>query len=456
MARLAPFSLRRRLLLLSLSTVILAWAVVAALSYRDARHEIDEVFDAQLVESAQLLVAQVGHEPEELEIPQAREWHPYQRRIVFQAWDSSGRLVLRSAGAPMEALAPQAEGFGDSVLGGQRWRTFSLQEPEHGIRILVGERYDVRRELATRIALRVLYPLLLALPLLGLALWVSIGRGLVPLKRLAGEVKERDPQNLAPFDPGAAPAETAPLVEALNRLFDRLKRAFDSERRFTADAAHELRTPLAALKTQAQVALTATGLEERRHALEQVVRGVDRATRLVEQLLTLARLDPDSAEMKREPVDLRSLAASCLAESVLYALEKEVDLSLAEGPKVLALGDATMLAALVRNLVGNAIRYTPSGGEVRVSLLLDGGRPVLEVTDTGPGIPSDEREAVFRRFYRGLGSGEGGSGLGLSIVKRIADLHGANLALSAGKGERGLRVRVAFPPCPPAGGPISY
>ena len=243
------------------------------------------------------------------------------------------------------------------------------------------------------------------------------------------------------------PEEVSPLVGALNDLFVRLEQAFNSERRFTADAAHELRTPLAALKIQAQVALRAGNETERQVALENVLRGVDRATRLLEQLLTLARVDPETAAASYAPVDLHDLAASAIKDVAQMAHAKHIELSLEAAPTCLVSGDAAQLALLLRNLLDNAIRYTPEAG--RVSVAIQQGLGVeLQIRDSGPGIPAAERERVLQRFYRIPGSGMEGSGLGLSIVQRIVELHGARLALADNAPGPGLLVKVIWPPSP--------
>jgi two-component system sensor histidine kinase QseC len=288
-----PTSLRARLLLLLLSATLLLWAVTALLSYREAHHEIDEIFDAQLARSAHILLAQVGHEADETEIEYGEDFHKYERKIVFQVWDADGRLILRSANAPQKALVDEDEGFEDTRIDGRTWRVFSHWDGEHRLLVQVGERHDVRDELTESVVAHLFYPFAFAAPLLALLIWLGVGRGLAPLRGIAAEVADRAPQHLTPLEAGGAPDEIRPLVESLNGLLGRLDTALENERRFTADAAHELRTPLAALKTQAQVAQRSIAEEERRHALQQVVEGVDRATHLVEQLLTLARLDPE-------------------------------------------------------------------------------------------------------------------------------------------------------------------
>ena len=316
----APRSLRLKLLLLLLAIVAVAWSATAVFSFLDARHEMDEIFDAQLAQTAKLLLAQADHDIEDLQdrrdgvASEVRsDDHKYERKLVFQVWDNHGDLLVRSEEAPAEALSPAyaAAGpyaaddhphpggtprgrFDDVESGGHRWRVFSHWNENGEVLVQVGEHADVRRELAAHIALRLLGPLAFTLPLLGILIWLAIGEGLAPLRRIGEEVATRAPDNLAPLEAGAVPTEIAPLVDSLNTLLHRLDDTLDNERRFTADAAHELRTPLAALKTHAQLALRAADETGRKSALESVLVGADRATHLVEQLLTLARLDPDS------------------------------------------------------------------------------------------------------------------------------------------------------------------
>jgi len=438
------YSLRGRLLVLLLGGFVVAWSAVAVTSYVDARHEINELFDSQLAQTAQLLLAQVGHEPDELEVPELELRHKYQRNLVFQVRDRSGRIVLRSAGAPHEGLSGERDGFDSHAARGRRWRVYTLTDDHHGVRVAVGERDDVRTELTRHIALGMLNPLLYALPAFGLLIWIGVGRSLRPLDRLARAVESRAADNLSPVEMQNAPREVVPLVGSLNRLFGRVREAFEKERRFTDDAAHEMRTPLAAIKTHAQVALAAREAGERQRALENIVRGADRAAHLADQLLTLARLESDGAFSGDGPVDLRRTAADTIALLVPWALEKGVEVTLEDGPDVSVRGEAALLGVMLRNLLDNAIRYTPAGGTVRLRIATEAGRTSCEIEDSGPGIAPGERARVFERFHRLLGTGEEGSGLGLSIVRRIAELHGARVELDSGSGARGLRVRVVF------------
>ncbi|MDR3393100.1 MAG: ATP-binding protein [Sulfuriferula sp.] len=437
-------SIRRRLLVLIMATVVGLWAITAVMSYITTHHEIDELFDAQLVQSARVLLAQTTHDTEETEIEYDDQYHKYEKKLAFQIWNRDNELLLRSDSAPLSPLSTNTDGFSDVHINGQPWRIFSRWDAHHELQIQVGERHDVRNELVQGIALQLLYPMLFALPVLAFLIWISIGRGLSPLKRVAHDVAQRAPQHLTTLDTTSIPAEIQPLTDALNGLFERLQQAFEHERQFTADAAHELRTPLAALKIQAQVAQRATDDTTRQRALEQLVLGTDRATHLVGQLLTLARLDPEQGLVKREPVDLQSLAVSVLGQLAPEAIAKDIDLSLVPGSPIKVAGDSDALGVLLRNLVDNAIRYTPQNGKVSVEIAQQDSHILLRISDSGPGISELERQHVFKRFYRGLGTSATGSGLGLSIAQRIAELHDAVIAFDTPKNGTGLCVSVNF------------
>ena len=440
----SAYSLKRRLLLALLGSIALVWLATAVFSYFDARHELDELLDAHLAQSVSLLLAQTGKESEEIDTEHMPQLHKRARNVAIQIWENGNTLRLHSASAPAERLSAQDEGFSDAQVSGNRWRVFSAWDAGRRYLVQVGERYETREEIAANLAKNLLLPLLFALPLLGLLVWFNVAHGLRPLAELGRQVAGRDPGNLGTLDAEDIPAEVLPLVENLNRLFGRVAQLIESERRFTADASHELRTPLAALKIQAQVARASTSDAERARALNNVLAGCDRATHLVQQLLTLARLDPEDPANKAEACDLRALARNAVAELAPYALSKQIDIDLAEGGAVETKGYAGLIAILLRNLIDNAIRYSPAGGSVQVRAAAENGSATLTVIDQGPGIPADERDKVGQRFYRVLGSEEFGSGLGLSIVKRIAELHAASVSLGEGEQGKGLSVTVKF------------
>jgi two-component system sensor histidine kinase QseC len=447
----AARSLRTRLLAGVLAAVATAWIAVSVAAYLRARHELEELLDAHLAQSAALLVAQLPAGEDELDLEHAPELHRYARKVAFQIWEDGRKLRLHSLSAPQERLSPVDRGFSDSTVSGVRWRVFSAWVAGRKALVQVGERSAAREALSRQIALHLLLPLALGLPLLGVALTLAVGRALRPLRALADVVAARDPLRLEPIGAAGVPREVLPLVERLNALFARIAASIEKERAFTADAAHELRTPLAAIRAQAQVAYESADGGERSRALQQVMAGCDRAARLSEQLLTLARLEDAASRKGFEACDLREVARSVLAERAQDAHSRGVALELhAEAPARVQ-GDAALLHVLLRNLVDNAVRYGAEGGVVRVEAGASARGVVLRVIDRGPGIPAGERGRVLDRFHRLPGSGEPGAGLGLSIVSRIASLHGATLELREGPQGRGLEVSLAFPAAPGAG-----
>lgn len=438
-------SLRRRLLWLVSLAVLLAWGATALFTYFDARQQIGEMLDAHLAQSAGLIAARMEHEIDDesgLTVPRQ---YKQESKIAFQVWDRSAALRLRSTNAPQTRMSEQDAGFSDVTIEGTRWRIFSRWDDSDRYAVQVGERFELRRELAQSVASHLLHPLAVALPILAILIWLAVNIGLLPLGSVARQVERRAPDNLTPLGEQEVPQEVSPLVLALNTLFGRLRASFEQERRFTADAAHELRTPLAAVKTQAQVAMAASSVEERHRALANIVLGVDRTAHLIEQLLVLARLDPQANLPGAMPVSLHDTAASCIAEQAQLAYDKGVELALDSADEAIVFGDSALLSVLLRNLIDNAIRYSPAQSEVEVRITRAAGFVKLCVIDNGPGIREEERDRVFDRFYRVSGPAEEGSGLGLSIVKRIADLHQASIRLLAQSGERGLAVEVSFP-----------
>ena len=435
--------MRRQLLVLLLGAVAVVWIGVGVASYVDARHEIDELLDAHLAQASSLLIAQAGHDLDEIEehVPETKR---YARRVAFQFWEGGTRLRLHSSNAPLARLSAKDEGFSDVRIDGQRWRVFSSWDRRRRYVVQVGERLGARDEIVASIARNLLLPLVVALPLLALVVWLAIERVLRPLRVLNREVAHRAPDHLAPVEVGRAPVEVAPLVLNLNDLFGRVQASMDNERRFTADAAHELRTPLAALRAQAQVARGASDDRERIRALDNVIAGCDRAAHLVDQLLTLARLEPAHAQVAHADVALAPLVQAAIAEATPAALDKDIDIELTEGAPAHVQGDARLLGILLRNLLDNAIRYSPRGSTVTVDVGRDDGRARLTIRDHGPGVPPEARARLGQRFERFGVSDVTGTGLGLSIVARIAELHGARVTFGDAP-SGGLAVDVTFP-----------
>ncbi len=441
------FSLRRRLLGLLFGGIAAAWSLTMVFSYLDAHHEVDELFDAQLAQSAQTLLALATHDDEDERIGDLSsvgdEAHEYQRHLRFQIWRSDGRLAMRSENAPETPLTVD-HGFAEHPDAATLWRTYSQWNRERSLQVQVAEDHAIRDELIGNIAWRFLLPGLFGLPLIGLGAWLATRRGLASLDALATQIASRQAAQLQAIVPASAPEEIRPLLDALNQLFARVEQTLAAERRFTADAAHELRTPLAALQAQAQVALQARDDAERQRSLEQLRIGLVRAAHLVDQMLLLARLDPEQGLPAAEAVDLRELVETVCADLGGAILARDLDFDFTAAPGCQVHGQREWLRVLARNLIDNAIRYTPRGGQLRVTVAATAEALLLQVADSGPGIPAGERQRVLERFHR-LHAGEvPGSGLGLAIVARIAALHGADLELDASP-LGGLEVRVRWP-----------
>jgi two-component system OmpR family sensor kinase len=299
--------------------------------------------------------------------------------------------------------------------------------------------------MAGNLALRTLGPIAVMMPILMLVVWWVVSGSLEPVARVRSQVASRQADDLSPVSEAGLPDEVQPLVQELNLLFGRVKTAFETQQNFVADAAHELRTPLAALKLQVQSLERADNGDTRRIAIGRLHAGIERATRLVEQLLVLARQETSAAGGARQTVELEALARRAVADLAGVAQAKGVDLGLHEAHAASVEGQPEALNILLRNLVDNAIKYTPAGGTVDISVTGGAGRAVLCVEDSGPGIPAEERERVFDRFYRIAGSDAAGSGLGLAIIKSIAERHGATLVLGQSERLGGLSATVTFP-----------
>ena len=432
-------SIRRRLLMWLLTTVLLAGVLAVGLIFLQARSQINELFDYQLRQLA-LTLREREFTPQEL----ARALRQTEQAdYVIQAFTSDGLLLYQSH-AEIEGVGPApALGFSDLRNAAGTWRVFAIRH--RGLIVQVAHHQLAREALALRASLYPLVPFLITLPLMGILIWRLVGREMKVLERTAQAVARRTPESLQPIEETALPDEVRPLVGALNGLMERLGTALAHQREFVADAAHELRTPLTALRLQLQLAERAADDEARRAAHSALRDGIARAVHVVEQLLTLARADPAAIDAARVPVELGALANDVVRSLTPAAHEKQIALSLEVDGEVVVQGDRAALQALMENLVGNAIRYTPSGA-VRVRLRREGSVGVFEVEDTGPGIPAAERDRAFDRFYRGSDAAEPGAGLGLSIVRRIAERHGGQAELLEGAGGKGLLARVRLPP----------
>lgn len=369
-----------------------------------------------------------------------------QAKFQFQIWNEQNQLLLHSSNMPAIPPPTHVSGFNNQTIDGLPWRIFTLHDDKSKMIVVTAERLDIRQQLGHKIALDALYILLISYPILGFAIWFIAGRGLNAIKRVASEVGHRAPHYLDPVDVKLVPYEVKPLVDELNKLFLRLQQGFEREKAFSANAAHELRTPLAALKTQAQVAQKSLSSQEREAALNKLIASVDRSTHVVQQLLTLSRLAPQANLQDVIDINMSKLVTEVVAEIAPDAIDKNIELELVGGDSnVMLKGILTALSILIRNVVDNAIRYTPSGGAIQIRISEDADQVSFQVNDNGPGIPPELRSQVFERFYRILGTKSPGSGLGLAIVQQIATLHEATVTLGTPANNIGLEVTVIFP-----------
>ena len=450
MAGGAPGSLRRRLLRWATLSTVAIVCVAAFMSHRQARADVQELIDALLTETAALLLAQAADgglgmagAASPARILGAKEPRRTEFAIEIKLGRADGTVLLRTPNAPDTPLGA-AVGFADIRHDGAAWRSLVAESADRTLRVEVALPDAARDDEALEIAMRAILPLVLALPLLIGFLYLSVRRGLQPLDDLASGIASRSPDNLACLPTGDAPPEARPLVDALNRLFARVEAVLEGERRFTADAAHELRTPLAALRVHAQLALASQPPRATREALDKVLAGVARATRLVEQLLRLARLDPVARLDAAQPVDLAALAQAAVEEARGAAARTGHTLALdVPGEAARVPGDADLLGVALRNLIDNALRYSPAGTAVQVSVERDRGSLAIVVADAGPGVADALLPRLSERFYRGSDPGADGSGLGLAIVRRVAELHGASLEL-ANRASGGFVARIAW------------
>jgi two-component system OmpR family sensor kinase/two-component system sensor histidine kinase QseC len=428
-------SIRVRLLLSLLAMLALAAALIGAVTYRSVLGETEALFDYQLRQMALTL-----RDQGEIAADQVGTLADEQLDFVVQIWTVDGRSIYasrRHTELPARALL----GFADVKAGSQLWRTFSVATRDKVIQ--VAQPVQIRKRLAADAALRSVAPLLAIAPLMALGIWWLSARALAPLQRVAAGVRQRDEQALTALPTTGLPDEVAPLVQALNALLQRLGASLDAQRAFVADAAHELRSPLTALKLQLQLLRRAPDDSARAAAVDGLAAGIERAARLVVQLLTLARREPGAAPAPVEPVDLGELVREALADAHTFARARGSELTLDAAPAALVAGDPAALGARARNLVDNALRYSPRGSRVDVRVWREDASVLLRVDDAGPGIPPAERARVFDRFYRRSTGGEEGTGLGLAIVRSVAARHDAELALDEAP-TGGLRVTVRF------------
>jgi two-component system OmpR family sensor kinase len=426
-----PHSLRRRLLWLVLAAIALASVLQASTAYRTALQQADAMFDYHLQELARSVHGGVPFRP-----GGGAQAFDFQ----VQIWGPDGAQIFRSDGTTLPSRA--VLGFSDMDVEGVRYRVYSLQTPEHTIQI--AQDLDAREARARALAATAVTPVLLLAPLLMLAVGGVIGGTLAPLARMRRQVARRAARDLSPLSAQGVPDEVQPLVGELNALFARVQGTLEAQQHFVADAAHELRSPLTALKLQWQAAERAHDDDARRAATQQLGAGIERAIALVEQLLALARQE-GAGEGAREPVDVEEVARQAVSALLPTAHAKRLDLGLATTQPLVVQASRESLHLILRNLLDNAIKYTPPGGRVDIGMGRDAHGAWLAVDDSGPGVPEADRERVFDRFYRVPGTQAAGSGLGLAIVRTVAEQLGAQVRMVASPSLGGARVEVRFP-----------
>ena len=433
-------SLRVRLFVVLMVATGLIWLAAVAWITTSSRREVEHVLDSRLQEAARMVVSLVEGMPDAASAPGAGALASaipsYERQLSCQIWSLDGRMIARSSGAPQSPLTDQPDGFSERQVDGETWRVYSVEDKGRGVRVLVGDRLGLREQLVADLIKGLLWPALLIAPLLGLVIWISLGRGLAPVRQIACDLAGRDAEDMRPVNLTRTPSEIRPLADAINGLFGKVGQAREREREVTAFAAHELRTPLAGLKTQAQVALAAEDEAVMRKALQQILVGVDRSARLVAQLLTIARLDAGADARTLSPVAIGELVEDVAdAANLPEEMSVEIDPALME---VRWTSDAASLELAFRNLHENALQY----GRSKVRWLWDAQASRVVLEDDGPGIPSDELPKVGTRFFRGRHKSAVGSGLGLAIARQALERAGARMTLRNRTDGPGLRVEI--------------
>lgn len=429
-------SIRVRLLWALLLTLLVLSAGASSVTYHRARSDVNQLFDYEMKHMLYALATHITSHPELADEPLLSLEHDF----VTQVWDMKGKLLFssRPGSGPGKVLA---DGFSD-YGGFDGWRTFTTAAGNY--RLQAAQKQSLRGKLAADIALNAMLPILAMVPIGGVAMWLLLGYGLAPLRNIAREVELRDPALLTPLTFSNQPAEIAPLVNSLNELLARLDRALKVEREFIADASHELRSPITALQLQIELLETTQKEAQRRELVADIRAGIERFSRLIEQILLLAKLDPDYGGTV-ESIPLHSAASEIIESLRPLAAAKNIQLTKTDSTTASITGDTGSLRALLRNLIDNAIRYTPKNGNVHVELITSKDGGVIKVMDTGPGMTEENLGKAFARFYRGNHEGDaGGTGLGLAIARRAADRLGARISLANRHPGPGLEAIVRF------------
>jgi two-component system sensor histidine kinase QseC len=430
-------SIRIFLVAVILAVIILFNFVAALKGYQSSMEEADRLFDRQLLDTARLIakiytddtVNHVDHE----------------NTFTFQVWQWD-KLLASSSNTPSTLFAPSKPGFDYINFGGYRWRTVTYFDMSTQYWVVVAERTDLRYTLAENVVLESIFPVLLGIPLVGLLIWLIVGQGLRPLRRLADELGNKQADDLSPLSNSFSSRELKQIMLSSNKLLERLEKSLLRERQFASDAAHELRTPISTLKIQLHN--IRRELPQDSQSIGDLAVTTERLGHIVEQILDLYRSSPDQFNASFKSTDLAALAQDVLAQEHPHFDLKNQTLEF-HGEACFIRGDQFALTTLLHNLLSNANKYTPAGGKILVSTSQTGGRVILTVEDSGAGIAKEYREAVFKRFYRLGGdrhhSGESGCGLGLAIVSLIVDSHNASITVLRSRFETGTAFQISFP-----------
>ena len=463
-------SIRYHLMMRLFLVLLVLIGAGAIIGYKDLQHESRELFDAQLARSARLILSLVQADIEQNNFSSIQQFlnenrlippaaisgeqydkqvelvsgHIYETKLGFQVWDDFGNLILKSQNVPLTPISQELNGYSNSHFLDNDWRIFSLTSKDSQYRCIAAERLDVRSDLIGKISADLSILFIALIPVLSITMWFAISQGLASLQNLASQINRLGADRLDSVSGENLPAEIKTISGALNQLLLKLKNAMAREKRITSDAAHELRTPLAAVKIHAELAKMADNKEDRIDSIEHVLLGIDRTTHLVDQILALARLEPESFNQKLMPLSLTDLVIEEVAMLVPLSLAKEVDIAICESDQLDIVAEDTSLRLLVRNLLNNAVSYTQHGGKVEVFVFSVDKKACLVIKDNGPGIPEQERERVLQRFYRVENHQTPGCGIGLSIVSRVVELLNANFKMESVETGSGLKVTVCF------------
>lgn len=458
------YSIRRRLVSGTLGCMILILGGIGITAHQMARHESEEIFSARLATSARVLEALVARQiekatitvpivialPKELESASGdapREYgHPYETKIAFQVSNEQGALLARSSSAPDRALGLLKAGFSRNTIDGEVWQVFALRSGN--VWVFAAEKDEVRQEMVSELGMSILAPLIAGGLLMLVAVNLVLSLNMTALRELADRISKREPESLAQIELPETPVELAPIVRELNDLLYRMRAAFEREKRFIDAAAHEIRTPIAALQIHVQNAMRAENLQERENSLAEALVGLRRTTKLAEQLLSFSRITAGVDSEQFRVVSLNRICHDVIADQEPLLEQRGQTIGLDAAQECMVLGDAYKIQRLLQNLIDNASQYGLPRGDIQIGIEKRAGKVVLSVANDGTPIPEDEVGKIFTPYYRLPGQQSSGTGLGLAIVKEIAEQHKAQVSVQRKQDGQGNVIAIAFPQAP--------